>query len=96
MKIPFLSKLMPYLRSNQVLSLAGNLVASGLAVVSVSLLFRVLPVPDIGAWVFFMTMLGLGNALRAGCDDGIRAALQARLGNASALVQEHVKWALLQ
>ena len=40
--------------------------------------------------------VAMGNALRAGCDDGIRAALQARLGNASALVQEHVKWALLQ
>ena len=40
--------------------------------------------------------VAMGNALRAGCDDGIRASLQAQLGNASALVQEHVKWALIQ
>ena len=38
--------------------------------------------------------VAMGNALRAGCDDGIRAALQARLGSESALVREHVKWAL--
>ena len=38
--------------------------------------------------------VAMGNALRAGCDDGIRAALQARLGSESALVQEHVEWAL--
>ena len=39
--------------------------------------------------------VAMGNALRAGCDDGIRTALQARLGCDSALVQEHVQWALL-
>jgi len=38
--------------------------------------------------------VAMGNALRAGCDDGIRAALQARLGQSSALVQEHIRWAL--
>ena len=36
----------------------------------------------------------MGNALRAGCDDGIRAALEARLGHKSELVKEHVQWAL--
>ena len=67
MKIPFLNKLRPLLSNNQALSLAGNLVASGLTVVSVSLLFRALPVQEIGAWVFFVSILGLGDALRAGC-----------------------------
>jgi epoxyqueuosine reductase len=38
--------------------------------------------------------VAMGNALRAGCDEGIRAALQARLGHESKLVQEHVQWAL--
>ena len=38
--------------------------------------------------------VAMGNALRAGCDDGIRAALEARLGQDSYLVQEHVQWAL--
>ena len=66
MKISVLHQLMPYLRNNQVLSLAGNLVASGLTVVSVSLLFRALQVQEIGAWVFFVSILGLGDSLRAG------------------------------
>ena len=39
--------------------------------------------------------VAMGNALRVGCDDGIRAALQARLGGESTLVKEHVEWALL-
>ena len=38
--------------------------------------------------------VAMGNALRAGQDDGIRAALQARLGQGSKLLQEHVEWAL--
>jgi epoxyqueuosine reductase len=38
--------------------------------------------------------VALGTALRAGEDAGIRAALQARAGHPSALVREHVAWAL--
>ena len=38
--------------------------------------------------------VAMGNALRAGCDDGIRRALKARIGQVSTLVQEHVEWAL--
>ena len=38
--------------------------------------------------------VAMGNALRAGCDDGIRTVLQARLDQSSPLVQEHVVWAL--
>ena len=38
-----------------------------------------------------------GNALAAGQGgDALRAALQRRLGHESALVQEHVQWALAQ
>ena len=40
--------------------------------------------------------VAMGNALRAGCDDGIRGALQSRTGHESELLQEHVQWALLQ
>ena len=54
------------LRNNQFLSLAGNVAASGLTVASVSLLFRALPAADTGAWVFFLTLLGLGEAFRQG------------------------------
>ncbi|WBA43080.1 lipopolysaccharide biosynthesis protein [Hymenobacter canadensis] len=60
-------QLAPNLRNNQFLSLAGNVAASGLTVVSVSLLFRGLPTAAIGAWVFFLSMLGLGEAFRQGC-----------------------------
>ena len=38
--------------------------------------------------------VAMGNALRAGFDDGIRAALAARRESESALVREHVEWAL--
>jgi len=38
--------------------------------------------------------VAMGNALRAGEDAGIRAALAARLEHPSALVREHVAWAL--
>ena len=38
--------------------------------------------------------VAMGNALRAGCDDGIRTALQSRTGHESELVQEHIQWAL--
>ncbi len=37
-----------------------------------------------------------GNALRQGEDPDLRAALQARAGHPSALVREHVAWALVQ
>ena len=40
--------------------------------------------------------VAMGNALRAGCDDGIRETLQTRLTHESTLVQEHVGWALRQ
>jgi len=41
--------------------------------------------------------VGLGNALRAGADSGpVMAALQAQAGHPSALVREHVAWALAQ
>ena len=40
--------------------------------------------------------VAMGNALRAGCDDGIRTALQGRLWGESSLVQEHIQWAFQQ
>ena len=40
--------------------------------------------------------VGLGNALRARFDAAIVAALEARRATASALVQEHIDWALAQ
>ena len=40
--------------------------------------------------------VGLGNALRATGDPTIAQALQARAEHPSALVREHVAWALAQ
>lgn len=60
------AKLLSYLRNNQFLSLTGNLVVSGMNVISVSLLFRGLQVSEIGVWVFFLSTLGLVDAIRTG------------------------------
>jgi epoxyqueuosine reductase len=40
--------------------------------------------------------VALGNALRATGDEALRAALLTRAEHPSALVREHVKWALEQ
>lgn len=40
--------------------------------------------------------VGLGNALRATGDEAVRRALRARADDSSALVREHVAWALAQ
>lgn len=55
-----------YLRNRHFLSLAGNLAVSALGIVSVSLLFRALPVHDIGIWILFSSTIGLADAFRAG------------------------------
>jgi O-antigen/teichoic acid export membrane protein len=59
-------KLVPYLRNRHLLSLAGNLAVSVLGIASVSLLFRALPVRDIGIWILFSSTIGLADAFRAG------------------------------
>ena len=38
--------------------------------------------------------VAMGNALRAGADDGIRGALAAARGQSSELLREHIDWAL--
>lgn len=66
MSIPLRAKLLSYLSNHQFLSLAGNLTVSALSIVSVSLLFRALPVREIGVWVFFISTVGLADSFRAG------------------------------
>lgn len=61
-----LPKLSSYLSNNQFMSLAGNLSVSVLNIVSVSLLFRALPVREIGMWVFFTSTVGLADSFRGG------------------------------
>jgi epoxyqueuosine reductase len=38
--------------------------------------------------------VAMGNALRAGADEGQREALIARQGHPSTMLQEHISWAL--
>ncbi len=66
MKNPLLAKLQSYLGNHQFLSLAGNLTVSAMSIVSVSLLFRALPVREIGVWVLFMSAVGLADSFRTG------------------------------
>lgn len=65
-KNPLLLKLQSYLDNQQFMSLAGNLTVSAMSIISVSLLFRTLPVHDIGMWVYFMAAVGLADSFRAG------------------------------
>lgn len=66
MKRAILQKLYAYLRNHQFLSLASNITVAFFNVVSVALLFRVLPVHEIGMWVFFSSSVGLADSFRAG------------------------------
>ena len=61
-----LTKLLSYSGNPQFLSLAGNLTVSVMSIISVSLLFRVLPVQALGMWVFFSSTVGLADSFRAG------------------------------
>ncbi|GAB3295155.1 oligosaccharide flippase family protein [Hymenobacter humi] len=66
MKNPLLTKLQSYLGNQHFMSLAGNLTVSAMSIISVSLLFRMLPVQEIGVWVLFMSTVGLSDSFRAG------------------------------
>ena len=48
------------------MALAGNLTVSAMSVISVSLLFRALPLRESGMWIFFSSTVGLADAFRAG------------------------------
>ena len=52
--------------NNQFLSLSGNVVTAGIAVLSSSLIFRSLSIQEVGMWVLFTSMLGLVDSIRSG------------------------------
>ncbi|WP_460556582.1 oligosaccharide flippase family protein [Hymenobacter daeguensis] len=60
------AKLYSYLGNNQFLSLAGNVAVSGLGIVSLGLLYRALPIREVGLWIFFISNIGLADAFRTG------------------------------
>ncbi len=53
-------------KNKHFLALLGNLVISGFGVLTISLLFRILTKSDTGTWFFFLTFLGLADAIRNG------------------------------
>jgi len=53
-------------KNKHFLALVGNLVISGFGVLTISLLYRVLTKSDTGTWFFFLTFLGLADAVRNG------------------------------
>ncbi len=62
MKLPTLSNF----KNKHFLALVGNVVISGFSVLTIAILFRVLTKSDIGDWFFFVTVLGLADAIRSG------------------------------
>jgi O-antigen/teichoic acid export membrane protein len=60
------AKVSAYLGNNQFLSLAGNVTVSGLGIVSTGLLYRALPIKEVGMWIFFISTIGLADAFRTG------------------------------
>lgn len=61
-----LKSLKRVLLSNRVLSLSGNLLASGFAFISISILTRTITPHDIGVWTLFLTLSGFFDMFRAG------------------------------
>ncbi|RZL16562.1 MAG: lipopolysaccharide biosynthesis protein [Hymenobacter sp.] len=55
-----------YLNSRQFLSLTGQVVTAGMAVATSSLIFRTLPIQEVGMWILFTSLLGLVDSIRAG------------------------------
>lgn len=60
------ARLYSYLGNNQFLSLAANMAVSGMGIVSVALLYRALPIKEVGIWVFFLSNINLADSFRTG------------------------------
>ena len=54
------------LKNKHFLALVGNLVISGFSVLTIAILYRILTKSDTGIWFFFLTVLGLAEAIRTG------------------------------
>ena len=54
------------LKNKHFLSLTGNGIMSVLGMVNIALLYRALPVADVGKWVFFLSLLLLVDTFRSG------------------------------
>ncbi|MGV3505112.1 MAG: lipopolysaccharide biosynthesis protein [Adhaeribacter sp.] len=66
MKEVLLQTLRSSLRNNHLMSLSGNVVVSGLSLLSVSLLFRAMALDEIGMWFFFISTQTFVETFRTG------------------------------
>ena len=61
-----LLKVIPLIKNKHFLSLAGNIIMSGLGLVTMIILYHALSVSNVGVWVFFQTILLLVETFRSG------------------------------
>jgi len=60
------SKVSAVIKNKHFLSLSGNVIMSGLGMLTVAIIYRYLPVSDTGTWVFFSTTIVLIDSIRSG------------------------------
>ncbi|TGE10209.1 lipopolysaccharide biosynthesis protein [Hymenobacter fodinae] len=60
------SKIASFLSNKHLMSLTGNMTVQAINIVYFGLLFRYMKVEELGAYVFFNSVLGLADSLRAG------------------------------
>jgi len=61
-----LKKLIDLIRNKHFLSLAGNIIMSGLGLITMTLIYRALSKSEAGTWVFFQSILLLIDTFRSG------------------------------
>jgi len=60
------SKIIAGIKNKHFLSLAGNVIMSGLGMVTMAIIYRALPIAEAGIWVFFQSILLLVDTFRSG------------------------------
>ena len=61
-----LSKITAVIKNKYFLSLTGNVIMSGLGMLTMAIIYRSLPINDVGIWVLFQTTLLLVDTVRSG------------------------------
>jgi len=61
-----LSKITTVIKNKYFLSLSGNVIMSGLGMLTMAIIYRSLPINDVGIWVLFQSTLLLVDTIRSG------------------------------
>jgi len=61
-----LSKITTVIKNKYFLSLSGNIIMSGLGMLTMAIIYRYLPINDVGVWVLFQSTLLLVDTVRSG------------------------------